>query len=367
MKFYTIVKKIGWFFLFFFAIAGAILVVGFFAVKFGWTNTGGIVDFNDRYFKKVSDKILETNYLSDSDINQELGLAHCKWQIINHLYPETAKNLEASYETSSSTALLKLILATEVSIRDDQAYQAGVSYCEEVENKILNLKPTAKTEAFQKNAEDWSGTEEWQTFKSAIVKDQPIISKTALQVGVDPRLVVALLVSEQLRLFNSEREVYKQVFQPLKILGVQSKFSWGVMGLKEETATKIENNLKDSGSVFYLGDDYTHLLDFSSSDINGERFNRLTDEHNHYYSYLYSAIFVKQIINQWQRAGFDISKRPEIIATLFNLGFEKSIPKIDPQVGGAEIDIGDQKYSFGGLAFQFYYSGELTDLFPIKN
>jgi hypothetical protein len=33
-------------------------------------------------------------------------------------------------------------------------------------------------------------------------------------------------------------------------------------------------------------------------------------------------------------------------------------------MGGAEITIGTQNYSFGGLAGEFYYSDLLTDIFP---
>ena len=210
----------------------------------------------------------------------------------------------------------------------------------------------------------WLATPEWAVLKTALVKDQEPILKASALAQVSPRLLVSMLVVEQLRLYNSDREVYKQVFAPLKILGVQSKFSWGIMGLKEETAKQIEANLKDPSSPYYLGVNYEHLLDFTTTDSASERFNRLVDQHNHYYSYLYSALGLKQLMVQWQRAGYDINDRPEILATLFNLGFDKSAPKAEPQVGGAEIEIGDVKYSFGGLAFEFYYSSELIDIFP---
>jgi len=209
----------------------------------------------------------------------------------------------------------------------------------------------------------WQKTPEWAVLKGAIVKDKIAINRASAEAGVSPRLVVAMLVGEQLRLYNTEREVYKQVFAPLKILGVQSQYSWGVTGLKEETAKTIEANLRDTDSPFYLGKNKETLLAFSTPDVNSERFARLTDSDNHYYSYLYTAVYLKELIVQWQKAGYNIENRPEILATLFNLGFAKSIPKADPQVGGAEIDVGDQPYSFGGLAYQFYYSGELIEEF----
>ena len=72
--------------------------------------------------------------------------------------------------------------------------------------------------------------------------------------------------------------IYEEIFSPLKILGVQSQFSWGVMGIKRETAIEIENK------------DNSGLLTFSSSDPETERFERLTAEKDRSWSYLYAAI-----------------------------------------------------------------------------
>ena len=212
----------------------------------------------------------------------------------------------------------------------------------------------------------WQDGEEWTTLKEAIKKDQDIVTKIGTVSGVQPRLLVSMLIVEQLRLFHSEREIFKTIFSPLKILGNQSQFSWGVMGIKQDTAKQIEANLVDTQSVWYLGASYSHLLDYSTTttDIDAERFNRLTNEKDRYYSYLYAAIFTREIEAQWQKYGFSISNRPDILATLFNIGFANSRPNPNPLSGGAKIDIGTTTYSFGGLAGSFYYSDELLEEFP---
>jgi hypothetical protein len=69
-------------------------------------------------------------------------------------------------------------------------------------------------------------------------------------------------------------------------------------------------------------------------------------------------------MNQWKQAGFDISKKPDILATLYNIGFVGSKPNANPQSGGAAIRIGNKTYSFGSLALEFYNSNELIDEFP---
>ena len=266
-------------FLYGFAIIGFGLVVGFFAVKFGFTNTRGIIDNQTESFYK--------NTLTSSSANTTINTS-------------------------------------------------------------------------------WSQTEEWKTFSEAIKKDKNVLLRVENETGIPSRLIVSVLAVEQLRLFTSEREVYKQAFFPLKILGTQTQFSWGVMGIKPDTAKQIENNLVSSTSTYYLGKDFEHTLDFTSAtDTDQERFSRITDEHNRYYAYLYGALYIKEFIEGWKKAGYgDISNRPEIIGTLYNIGFEHSEPKANPRVGGAEIEVGGIKYSFGGLTYNIYRSNELMDVFP---
>lgn len=212
----------------------------------------------------------------------------------------------------------------------------------------------------------WANTEEWGILNEAIRRDEAVIKKAAADSGVPARLIVANLVAEQLRLFFTEREAYKQFFYPLKILGPQTQFSWGVMGMKEETAIPVELYLKDSSSPFYPGARYEHLLDFpaTTTDVKAERFVRMTDQHNHYWSYLYAGLYLKEVEAQWSRAGFPIDNKVAVLSTLYNIGFERSVPKADPQPGGAAIEVQGTTYSFGGLANDFYQSDLLTDIFP---
>ena len=228
-----------------------------------------------------------------------------------------------------------------------------------IDSQSRFLQPSATS-----TAPAWTNTPEWQTLAHATVTDAPAINKAASESDVSARLIVAQLVAEQLRLYNTDREVYKQVFQPLQILGVQSQFSWGVMGLKQDTAIAIEQHLVTSTSTWYLGPKYERLLDFKTTDHDTERFDRLVDQHDHSYSYLYTGLYLKQIMVQWKNAGFDISARPEILSTLYNIGFAHSKPNANPSSGGAAIDVGGTTYSFGNLAAEFYYSNELISEFP---
>jgi hypothetical protein len=207
----------------------------------------------------------------------------------------------------------------------------------------------------------WNKGEEWQVLKEALIRDKNVLERVEAETGVPSRLIISVVLVEQLRLFNSEREVFKQVFAPLKILGTQSQFSWGVSGIKPETAKLTEKYLKDKNSIYYLGERYENLLDFKTNSIDEERFSRIIDYKDRYFSYLYTALYIKELATSWKNSGFNISNKPEILATLFNIGFENSKPKPNPDMGGAEISINGVVYSFGRLAGEFYYSDELGE------
>jgi hypothetical protein len=216
------------------------------------------------------------------------------------------------------------------------------------------------------NVIPWMNGPEWPALREAILRDSALINEAGRLTGVEPRMIVGCLVGEQIRLFNSKREMFKKYLGPVKVLSVQSQFSYGVNGIKDFTAKAVEDHLKDPTSEYYMGPAYEHLLDFETDDHVTERYNRLVDYRNHLYSYLYTGCILHQTMLQWRRAGYDISDRPDVLFTLFNVGFSQSVPKANPVPGGSHITVGDTKYTFGALGFDFYYSGELADVFPFQ-
>lgn len=345
----------------FFAIIGFILTTAFFAVKFHLTDDPGVVDLNDRYFQEIKDKYGRSNENDSITVDfSEAKLLH-NLSVLSKYYPANAWYIQnAYYQSRNLNEAQRMIEAVNLYLQDNTEYHK--------ELRAYSGSPESDQSKIQtKSAFKWMNIHEWQDFKLAVAKDKHLIDSAANLTGVEPRLIVAVLVGEQIRLFNSDREAYKKWIGPLKILSVETTFSLGVTGIKVPTAQTIEKNLKDSTSVFYLGKEYENLLDFKTSNIAQERFDRLTSYKNHFYSYLYAALNVKQMKVQWERAGYPISDRPEILATLYNIGFEASQPKENPIVGGSGINIKGQRYSFGAVAYEFYYSGELFDLFPFKN
>lgn len=217
----------------------------------------------------------------------------------------------------------------------------------------------------QKSVCDWNQTPEWQVVKGGLQKDASVIKKVGNETGVSPRMIAAVVVPEQTRFFTSNREVFKRYFEPLKILGSLSQFSLGVSGIKQATADNIEKYAADQSSPRYAGEGMAALIAYSNpADHDTVLYTRLTEPKDHYYQYLYTALFIKEIENEWKNAGYDIHDKPEVIVTLFNLGFQASHPNPNPGTGGAPIGTGGQTYSYGQLGSAFYHSQELSDVFP---
>ena len=382
-----IFKGIYYFLLYSFAAVGVVFVSMFFAIKYHVTDVLGDVDVHAQAFEDKAKDIAITkdhiNISADQNIKQKtpeeialhiqkLSTMHdqklknlCRINMLGGIAPKNAAHILTAYQKGYNDVIIdKMLFACE--LRLDAEKQSALQQCRDTHEKTYVLEDIEKmvNVADAVNIFPWMNDEEWQTIKVAIIKDRAHIERAAQEAQIEPRLIVASAIVEQVRLFHSQRALYKQYFEPLKILGNATKISLGVMGIKEETAINTENHLKDPTSPYYLGQQFEHVLDFTTNDPATERYVRLTDEDNHYFSYLYGALYLKQMIRQWQNAGYDIQYRPEIVGTLFNVGFPQSHPNPQPKVGGSSITVGDAKYSFGSLAYEFYYSGELLEEFP---
>lgn len=342
-----------------FAIYGAIQIGGLIIFKLGLTNNSGTIDKNSRYLMEVS----EMNDLSKSGASAQERIQvdldqYVKMAVFGRFYPENARLMMQTLRTCDNPAVVsQMIAAAELYTDKNDEYK---DYLAQVDKAYKSMKQQQNP-----NVIPWMATEEWAALKPAILKDKVLIDSAAHITGVDPRLIVGCLVGEQMRLFNSKREIYKTYLAPRAILSVQSQFSLGVNGIKDFTAMKVERNLKDPNSEYYMGKEYEHILDFHTADHTTERVNRLVDYHNHLYSYIYTGCILHQTMMQWKRAGYDISNRPDILFTLFNVGFSQSVPKPDPRCGGSHINIAGKVYTFGAIGFDFFFSGEMSDAFPL--
>lgn len=330
----------------------------FVAMQFGWLNVRGTIAERNQSLRQS----LVTNAINKADVegsqasmNQAVTL--CKIHSLANLAPETARNIYTVYQAKRDNELVQQMLIVAQRRFLDTDLPSQFTNCG---NAIVpNTSPLAQS-AFA-----WAESDEWTVIRSAFIRDQDIIRKAAADAGISPRLLLGGILGEQFRFFTNSRDTFKSYFEPLKILATLSKFSYGIAGLKPDTAKRIEENLKNPNSVFYLGKEMESVITYpEGADQETTRFERITETRDTYYPYLYAGLFMRQVIEQWKRSGYDISNRPEVLSTLYNLGFNRSIPKADPGAGGAPITVNGVEYNFGQLGYEFYYSGELSQEFP---
>lgn len=346
-----IIRKV---FVYGFALFGFGVFAAWAIYELGLTKNNGLVDKNNRYLASVTQ---QNNSISDS-ISRFRTENYLKLLTLGRLYPHNGRLIvDGLRNCSNDEQLSQMLRACELYLQNDKQYHQLLE-----QGKQVYGASSVKDNNI--NAIQWMNAPEWQALKQSIIKDSAAINKASRITGVEPRMIVGCLVGEQIRLFNSKREIYKRYLGPVKVLSVQSQFSFGVNGIKDFTAQQVENNLKDKSSPFYMGEKYEHILDYSGPVNDSLRIKRLVNYQDHTYSYIYTGCIIHQTRNQWKRAGFDISSRPDILFTLFNLGFAVSKPSANPQCGGSHIQVAGKTYTFGAIGFDFYYSGELSDVFP---
>ena len=100
---------------------------------------------------------------------------------------------------------------------------------------------------------------------------------------------------------------------PVALKGYNS--SLGFCQIKLKTAYFVEKVLSDSTSDFYPGHKFRGILKISKSP------NILIKKlQNDSLNILYAAAYLRIIINFWDKAGFSIINKPEIIGTLYSTG-----------------------------------------------
>ncbi len=344
------------------SIFAVFLMLTALAVKFKWTNEKGNVDINNRYFSSMAKQYGSDLKSKKANLAREESILLQKIGLLAKYSPlDAAKINNAYFATKEISIAQRMFDAAALLLKDNKLFQKEL-------RKI-------KAKSNKKSLFEFSNYTVWKTFCDAVRKDKAAIDSASRITGVESRLIVMCLVGEQVRMFNANRERFKQYVYPFSSVILPKNRGYGVTSILEHTALQIEKNLINPKSEFYPGDYFYKTLNTTDAapglvidSIKAHQHNtiqRLIMGGDHFYSYLYTAFLIRQYQAHWQRAGEDLSYRPEIIGTLFNLGFHKSKPKKNPEVGGSNFTVGNKEYTFGGLCYEFYYSGEMLKDFPI--
>jgi len=344
------------------SIFAVFLMLTALAVKFKWTNEKGNVDINNRYFSSMAKQYGSDLKSKKANLAREESILLQKIGLLAKYSPlDAAKINNAYFATKEISIAQRMFDAAALLLKDNKLFQKEL-------RKI-------KAKSNKKSLFEFSNYTVWKTFCDAVRKDKAAIDSASRITGVESRLIVMCLVGEQVRMFNANRERFKQYVYPFSSVILPKNRGYGVTSILEHTALQIEKNLINPKSEFYPGNYFYKTLNTTDAapglvidSIKAHQhktIQRLIMGGDHFYSYLYTAFLIRQYQAHWQRAGEDLSYRPEIIGTLFNLGFHKSKPKKNPEVGGSNFTVGNKEYTFGGLCYEFYYSGEMLKDFPI--
>jgi hypothetical protein len=201
----------------------------------------------------------------------------------------------------------------------------------------------AGTKSQGASAYAWQSEALWDSTQRALERDLPLLAQVSQETGVSMRLLALPALCEQLRRSESFRQTYKTIFSrfiPLRGL------SAGVTGIKVESMERIKKQCAPRFAPF--------LTDSALDSLPG----RLATD-NGRWAYLYAAIYLDAIQTTWKNAGYDLTLRPEITLTIYNLGLDHCPPRDSAQEGGANFRIGSQEFTFGSFAREFYWSGIL--------
>lgn len=178
----------------------------------------------------------------------------------------------------------------------------------------------------------------------------PVISKAAQLYEIKPRTLALIIYTERRLNYNQFDDLFDV---PLARNGFNK--SIGLSQIRLNTAFWIEKNLNDFTSSYYLGAKIAKH--FSPSHDRNKLIAKLVDPSTNIH---YAAVYLAMLQKRWKDAGFDISNKPEILATLYSVGTYKP--------DGSERLPNDKPCAnyFGELMVRFFESDLLIHLFPKK-
>ncbi len=170
---------------------------------------------------------------------------------------------------------------------------------------------------------------------------------------LNPNIIKACIFVEQLRAFYTFKWLFKSIAQTNTYLTVMSKQSFGIGGMKLDTAEKLEQRLAANKPDLYA----QYFAYDDPNNISQQRLARLTDGKTYYYQVLYTAWVLYEYISGRQQEWYNLKDKPWLIATMYNIGYSE--PHANADIGWSFMNIEWEKYSFWWLAMLIYYYLEI--------
>lgn len=244
---------------------------------------------------------------------------------------------------------------------DNRNYIQAIKYLIDFENELKSINTNSQYRNMVINT-DFYNDEEFKYLINRFVIDKEnyyswYVVETANIFSLDPNLIRASILTEQIRSFYTYRWYIKDIIKTNRLLMVMSQFSYWIWWIKLDTASRIEKQL----SIKYP-DIYKKYFEFAqdpSVDIsNGSKYSSLLD--NYFMQIMYVWWLLRNIIDRRGEQWIDITNNPWVIITLYNFwNAENKKPHNNPSIWWAVIKIKDKDYSFGALWTIIYYYLEI--------
>ena len=181
------------------AIVASFLILTALAVKLKWTNDSGNVDVNNRYYEEIANQYGNDSKKDSATIARDEYIMFQRLGVLSRFYPHNAKIITDAYQWNKDVyTALRMLDAVGVLLRDNKEFVNAM--------KEVNKKAKFNTGSVYA----WSNYTVWKQFCNTIIKDKRAIDSVSRLTGVESRIIVMCVVGEQLRMFNSGREKFKQ-------------------------------------------------------------------------------------------------------------------------------------------------------------
>ena len=127
---------------------------------------------------------------------------------------------------------------------------------------------------------------------------------------ISPKILSSIIYVERQLNYNWRDEVFDVI-----IAKTGHNSSIGFCQVKLKTAYWIEVQLNDSSSIYWPGKKYANILSVSQSPE-----ELIAKLENDSLNILYSTAYLRIIQSRWNKAGFSIANRADILGTLYSTG-----------------------------------------------
>ncbi len=194
-----------------------------------------------------------------------------------------------------------------------------------------------------------SKAEEPEKVLRLLIENKEIIKSTGILFNVPSRLIASIIYTERTLNVN-------WMENQLDLLLAKSGYSSsiGLGQVKIHTAEWIEKKIHDEKSKYFLG--VKHKTYISRSKNRDEIIERLEEIK---WNVKYITAYIAMFCHRWKNEGYDISKKPEIVGTLYSLGPYKVLDGSE-----RKPHKNPQSNNFGEETAKFFYSTIIRDIFP---